>query len=60
MQSHQINHYSTYSVLKASIVEDFVDRYNNTLHKRIKMTRSEVNSANEKHLLDSVLNNAGK
>lgn len=84
MQSHKINHYSTYSSLKASIVERFnrtlkammwkefsfqgtykwiniyqelIDKYNNTLHRTIKMTPNEVNSSNEKTLLDTVYNN---
>lgn len=84
MQTNQINHYSTYSVLKASIIERFnrtlkglmwkefsyqgtykwiniyqelVDKYNNTYHRTIKMKPNQVNSLNEKSLLDTVYNN---
>lgn len=83
MQSQQINHYSTYSNLKASIVERFnrtlkgmmwkefsyqgtykwinkyqelVNKYNNTYHRTIKMSPNDVNSTNEKSLLDTVYN----
>lgn len=84
MQSNQINHYSTYSVLKASIIERFnrtlkgimwkefsyqgtykwinkykelVNNYNNTYHRTIKMAPNEVDSSNEKYLLDTVYSN---
>ena len=79
IQSHKINHYSTYSSLKASIVErfnrtlkefsfqgtykwiniyqDLIAKYNNTLHNTINLTPNEVNSLNEKTLLDTVYNN---
>ena len=81
MKTYNINHYSTYSVMKASIVERFnrtfktimfkefsfngtykwihiyknlVGRYNNTIHSTIKMSPNNVNSSNEKHLLNTV------
>lgn len=84
MQTNHINHYSTYSTLKASIIERFnrtlkgkmwkefsfrgnykwidiyknlVNIYNNTFHRTIKMSPNDVNSLNEKSLLDSVYNN---
>ncbi|XP_037891516.1 uncharacterized protein LOC119638665 [Glossina fuscipes] len=84
MQNNHINHYSTYSVLKASIVErfnrilkgmmwkefifqgtykwihiykDLFDKYDNTFHRTMKMTPKQVNSSNEKSLLDTVYSN---
>lgn len=83
MQTNKINHYSTYSTLKASIVERFnrtlkgmmwkefsfqgtykwihiyqklVDKYNDTFHRTIQMSPNEVNSSNEKYLLDNIYN----
>lgn len=83
MQKYSINHYSTYSVLKASIVERFnrtlkslmwkefsyngnylwidvyrelVKQYNKTPHRTIKMAPIQVNSSNEKALLQSAYN----
>lgn len=83
MEKYNINHYSTYSVMKASIVERFnrtlkgmmwkefsyngsyhwidlykelVDRYNKKFHRTIKMPPINVNSTNEKMLLDTVYN----
>lgn len=83
MKNHKINHYSTFSVMKASIVERFnrtlktkmfkefsfkgsykwiniyqklVDTYNRTNHRTIKMPPINVNSLNEKKLLNTVYN----
>lgn len=83
MEKYSINHYSTYSVLKASIVErfnrtlkgmmwkefsyngsyhwidlykDIVDDYNRKIHRTIKMAPIDVNSSNEKTLLNTVYN----
>lgn len=81
MKKYNINHYSTYTTLKASIVErfnrtlktwmwklfslngnykwidvlqDLIDKYNNTVHRTIKMKPVDVNKTNEKKLLSSV------
>lgn len=81
MQKYQINHYSTFTQLKASIVERFnrtlknlmwkefstngsykwidilptlTETYNNSKHRTIKIKPSEVNAANEKHLLSTI------
>lgn len=81
MKNYNIKHYSTYSALKASIVERFnrtlkgwmwkefslngsykwinnvqelVNKYNNTVHRTIKMKPRDVNLSNEKHLLNTV------
>lgn len=81
MKQNGINHYSTYSKLKASIAERFnrtlltnlwkhfslrgrhewvnsldniIEKYNNTKHRTIKMTPSEVNKNNEQRLLNTV------
>ena len=83
MKKHGINHYSTYSNLKASIVERFnrtlknlmykefhvqgnykwihiidnlLDKYNNTIHSKIKLKPNQVNKKNEKKILKSVYN----
>lgn len=81
MKQHNINHYSTFSIMKASIVErfnrtlkgmmwkefsyngsyhwidlykDLVNEYNRKIHRTIKMAPINVNSKNEKMLLDTV------
>lgn len=81
MRKHRINHYSTYSTVKASIIERFnrtlkeqmwkhfsfngtynwinniqelVNKYNNTVHRTIKMKPIDVNLSNEKTLLETV------
>lgn len=83
MNKYNINHYSTYSVMKASIIErfnrtlkgmmwkefsyngsyhwidlykDLVNRYNRKIHRTIKIAPINVNSKNEKMLLDTVYN----
>lgn len=83
MKKYNINHYSTYSTLKASIVERFnrtlkgwmwkqfslngsykwidniqtlVDKYNNTVHRTIKMKPCDVSLKNEVKLLETVYN----
>lgn len=83
MDKYKINHYSTYSTLKASIIERFnrtlkgwmwkefslngsyrwidniqnlVNRYNNKIHRTIKMKPRNVNFNNEKTLLKTVYN----
>lgn len=83
MKKYNINHYSTYSVMKASIVErfnrtlkgmmwkefsyngsynwidlykDLIDAYNRKIHRTIKMAPVNVNSKNEKMLLNTVYN----
>lgn len=87
MNRYKINHFSTYSSLKASIVERFnrtlknwmwklfslngnykwinnlqflIDKYNNTVHRTIKMKPINVNTQNEKKLLQTVYNNNNK
>lgn len=84
MKKFSINHYSTYSTLKASIVERFnrtlkgwmwkefslngsykwidnieklVNKYNNTIHRTIKMRPRDVNIHNEKEILETIYNN---
>lgn len=84
MKDNSINHYSTYSVMKASIVERFnrtlktlmfrefsyngsyhwidiykqlIHNYNMTKHRTIKMAPINVNSRNEKVLLNTVYSN---
>lgn len=81
MKKHAVNHYSTFTTLKASIVErfnrtlkglmwkqfslngnykwtnivrDLVKKYNSTVHTTIKMRPCDVNSTNEKKLLNTV------
>lgn len=84
MKKHNINHYSTYSVKKASIVERFIrtikswlwiqfsyngsyrwvghtlsnlmDRYNNKVHRTIKVAPVTVNHSNANALLSNVYN----
>ncbi|KAI8123526.1 putative uncharacterized transposon-derived protein F54H12.3 [Lucilia cuprina] len=87
MDKHNINHYSTFSRMKASIVErfnrtlkgmmwkefsfngsyywldvykDLIDAYNNKVHRTIKLAPINVNSTNEKKLLNTVYNNIKK
>jgi len=69
MRSNRINHYSTFSTLKASIVErfnrtlkefmwrefSFNEKYNR-VHRTIKMSPSKVNSSNEKQILQTSYN----
>lgn len=81
MEEYEINHYSTFSIMKASIVErfnrtlkgmmwkefsfngsyqwidiykDLVNAYNKKVHRTIKMAPIEVNSSNERKLLNTV------
>lgn len=81
MNKFSINHYSTYSIMKASIIERFnrtlkslmfrefsfngtyhwikmykgiIELYNKSKHRTIKMAPIEVNSKNEKLLLNTV------
>lgn len=81
MKTLSINHYSTYTTLKAVIIErfnrtlktwmwkqfslqgsykwihilqDLINKYNNTVHRTIKMKPSDVNKTNEKKLLSTV------
>lgn len=81
MQKYSINHYSTCSRMKASIIErfnrtlkgmmwkefslngsyrwlniykDLIDSYNRKVHRTIKMAPINVNSSNEKKLLNTV------
>lgn len=83
MESRNIHCYSTYSDLKASIIErlnktfknriykrmalrgslryidvlpDIVSKYNDTYHRTIKMKPNQVNTRNEKLLLETVYN----
>lgn len=84
MKTHGINHYSTFSKMKASIVErlnrtilnklwrqfnlqgshkwldnlqPIIDKYNATYHRTIKMRPNDVNSKNEKLLLETAYKN---
>ena len=83
MTKHNINHYSTYSSMKASIVErfnrtlkgmmwkqfslngsynwldiykDLINAYNRKVHRTIKMAPINVNSTNERKLLNTIYN----
>ena len=40
-----------------NIYQELTDKFNNTLHRTIKMTPNEVKSYNEKTLLDTVYDN---
>jgi len=78
MKTYRLNHYSTFSTPKASIVERFnrtlkelmwrefsfngkykwidmykqlIIKYNNRVHRTIKLSPSKVNSSNEKPIL---------
>ena len=39
------------------LYQELINKYNNTLYRTIKMTLNEVNSFNEKILLDAIYNN---
>lgn len=81
MKRYNIHHYSTYSIMKASICERFnrtlkslmwkefslqgnykwlhmlqklVDKYNNTVHRTIKLKPKDVNKTNEIFLLNTI------
>ncbi|KAJ8915328.1 hypothetical protein NQ315_008212 [Exocentrus adspersus] len=50
----RINHYSTFSTKKASVVErDIVTKYNNTTHKTIRLKPNQVNNRNAKRILQT-------
>lgn len=51
LKSHHINHYSTYSTMKASIVE----RFNRTLRERMWRTFTEQGSHRWTHILQTLL-----
>lgn len=84
MKNYKINHYSTFSVMKASIVERLIrtlknwlwqnfslkgsykwtadlqtllNKYNNKIHRTIRMTPSSVTRANADKLLNGPYNN---
>jgi len=83
IKSYRIKHYSTFSTLKASIIERFnrtlkelmwrefsfngkyklidmykplINKYKNRVHRTIKMSPSNVNSSNEKQILQTSYN----
>jgi len=83
MKSYRINHYATFSTLKALIVKHFnitlkelicrefsfngkykwiemynqlINKYNKRVHKTVKMSPSNVNSSNEKQILQTSYN----
>jgi hypothetical protein len=83
LKKYSVNHYSTFTIMKASTVERFnrtiknklwrqfslqgsykwlkilpklIKEYNNTFHRTIQMTPSQVNIRNEKHILSTIYN----